>query len=362
VCSSANSSTASVTIDAASVGGTAIATDATLCTGNSTTIALTANTGSTIQWQQSADGSTGWATVTGGSGDTTATYTTPTLTVTTYYRAVVTNGVCSSANSSTASVTISAVSSAGTTTADETICSGKAAVVSVTGTTGTIQWEQSANGSSGWASVTGGTGGTTGTYTSGTLTATTYYRAVVTNQPCSAATSASIIITIKSTTWNGSTWSNGNPDATTGIIFDGAYTSSANIEACSCTLTSNAVVTIAVGHTLSLLDAIDATSGAITFEDTSSLLQDNNVVNTGAITYKRKTSVLNNNYDFVYWGSPVAAQSLARIWMSVTMNNTFYSYNGGVNWTGVNANSTMTPGLGYIARARNTRKVSKGWS
>jgi hypothetical protein len=113
------------------------------------------------------------------------------------------------------------------------------------------------------------------------------------------------------------------------------------------------VVTIATGNTLSLLDAIDATSGAITFEDTSSLLQSNNVTNTGAITYKRKTSVLNNNYDFVYWGSPVAAQSLARIWMSVTMNNTFYSYNGGVNWTGVNANSTMTPGLGYIARARN---------
>ena len=99
----------------------------------------------------------------------------------------------------------------------------------------------------------------------------------------------------------------------------------------------------------------------MTFEDTATLLQDNNVVNTGVITYKRKTSALNNNYDFVYWGSPVQSQSLARIWMSVTSNDTFYTYNGGVNWAPVNANATMAAGVGYIARARNNG-VGTDWN
>jgi hypothetical protein len=39
--------------------------------------------------------------------------------------------------------------------------------------------------------------------------------------------------------------------------------------------------------------------------------------------------------------------------MSVTSNDTFYTYNGGVNWVDANANTTMTPGVGYIARGRS---------
>ena len=79
-----------------------------MCPGSSTTISLSGNTGSTIQWQQSANGSTGWASVTGGSGATTAAYTTPTLTATTYYRAVITSGSCT-ANSATATITVNTV-------------------------------------------------------------------------------------------------------------------------------------------------------------------------------------------------------------------------------------------------------------
>jgi photosystem II stability/assembly factor-like uncharacterized protein len=66
-------------------------------------------------------------------------------------------------------------------TADSTthICSGTTASMSLTGNTGTIQWQRSSNGTSGWVNVTSGTGATTANYTTGNLTNTLYYRAKV---------------------------------------------------------------------------------------------------------------------------------------------------------------------------------------
>lgn len=69
------------------IAGTAAGTSP-ICSGSTSTLTLTGSAGN-IQWQQSADGTTGWANVTGGSGATTTSYTTPALTVTTYYRAEV---------------------------------------------------------------------------------------------------------------------------------------------------------------------------------------------------------------------------------------------------------------------------------
>jgi len=91
--------------DPLSVGGTASIGLSLLCPGGSTTVTLTGETGS-IQWEQSADGLSGWANVSGGSGATTASYTTPALFALTYYRANVTSGACTSAVSNTVSTDI----------------------------------------------------------------------------------------------------------------------------------------------------------------------------------------------------------------------------------------------------------------
>jgi len=173
VCSAANSTTASVSVDPASVGGTATATSSAVCVGASTTINLTGNTGSTIQWQQSADGSTGWATVTGGSGGTTATYTTPGLTSKTYYRAVVTSGTCSSANSSVASVDITANPAVTGQPTNTTVCQGSTASFTV-GASGvnSYQWQYSTDSGSTWNTVSDGTGQTGATYTTPALSDT----------------------------------------------------------------------------------------------------------------------------------------------------------------------------------------------
>jgi hypothetical protein len=89
----------------ASAGGTASANDEDICSENYTILNLTDYSG-TIQWQHSADGSTGWANVTAKSDETTDTFTTPVLTETTYYRAEVTNGVCSPDYSNVVEVTV----------------------------------------------------------------------------------------------------------------------------------------------------------------------------------------------------------------------------------------------------------------
>src|SRR5690606_6728043 len=69
----------------------ASASPASVCTGNSTVITATGLDtlgGMAYQWEQSNDGVTGWAPVSGGSGATTPSYTTPALEAPQYYRLV----------------------------------------------------------------------------------------------------------------------------------------------------------------------------------------------------------------------------------------------------------------------------------
>ena len=181
-----------VSVDPASVAGTATTTTSSICNGGTADITLSGNTGN-IQWQSSAPGSGTWFDI---AGATSSTYTTDVLTNTTIYRAVVTSGICTAANSGSVTITVSEASIGGTASALPTaVCSGSTSVLSLTGQTGTIQWQSSADDAT-WSNVSGGTGATTATYTSGTLTATTYFRAVVTNGVCSSVPSNSAVVTV----------------------------------------------------------------------------------------------------------------------------------------------------------------------
>ena len=90
-----------ITVTPSSVSGT-ISGGTTVCNGtNSTTLTLSGNTG-TIQWQSSTND----ITYNNISGETTATYTATNLSATTYYKAVVTNGVCGAATTSAHTITV----------------------------------------------------------------------------------------------------------------------------------------------------------------------------------------------------------------------------------------------------------------
>jgi hypothetical protein len=181
-----------ITITAPSVGGAATATSSSICTNTATTILLSGNTG-TIQWQQSTDGSTGWANVIGGSGATSATYTTPALTTTNYYRAVVTKSGCNSDYSTTALVAVSPTSVAGTPAASSNpVCSGSTTDLTLTNYIGNIQWQSSTNNST-WNNINGATAAN---YTTPAISATSYYKAVVTSGACAVSSSATITINL----------------------------------------------------------------------------------------------------------------------------------------------------------------------
>ena len=90
-------------------------------------------------------------------------------------------------------LSVNPTSVAGTASGVATICSGTGTIVSLVGTTGTIQWQQSADGVTGWTNVASATSGSLNT---GNLTTTTYYHAVVTSGVCTSATSNAVKITI----------------------------------------------------------------------------------------------------------------------------------------------------------------------
>jgi gliding motility-associated-like protein len=102
---STTSAVSTVTVSPTPVAGTASATATSFCSGNSTTLSLTGSTGN-IQWQQS---STVNGTYTNISGATLASYTTPVLTATTYYKAVVSSGVCTPVNSNIITITVTSI-------------------------------------------------------------------------------------------------------------------------------------------------------------------------------------------------------------------------------------------------------------
>ncbi|NBU81538.1 MAG: hypothetical protein EBS55_07815, partial [Flavobacteriaceae bacterium] len=89
----------------ASVGGT-VSGSATVCTSSANTLlSLSGNTGSVLYWQSSTDST--FATSVSNISNTTTSLTATGVTATTYYRAVVQNSTCPTANSATGTITVS---------------------------------------------------------------------------------------------------------------------------------------------------------------------------------------------------------------------------------------------------------------
>ena len=175
-----------------SVGGTA-SSDQTICSGATPNpLTLTGNVG-TVQWQFAATAAGPWGTITGATSATLSSLQMGNLTSTRYYLAVVTSGVCPSANSNVVIIAVQP-SVGGTASANQTICSGEIPnPITLSGNVGTIQWQSAAAVAGPWVDITGETAAT---LTLGALTATRYYRAVVTSGVCPSANSTIVTITV----------------------------------------------------------------------------------------------------------------------------------------------------------------------
>ncbi|TRW22541.1 T9SS sorting signal type C domain-containing protein [Flavobacterium zepuense] len=105
-CAKVTSNVVAFTVTASAAG--TVSDNEFICPGETVVVTLTGYNG-TIQWQQSLDGLNNWQDVTGGTGATTGSYTTPALVSSTYYRAQVTSNSCGVVYSDTVGITVSGV-------------------------------------------------------------------------------------------------------------------------------------------------------------------------------------------------------------------------------------------------------------
>ena len=353
-------------------GGT-VSGGTTVCsTTNSTILTLSGYKGTIVRWESSTNNFSNSTTI----SNTTNTLTVSNLVNTTSYRAVIQGGSCN-ANSTSATIIVGTNLSASVSIAASpsgAICSGTSVTFTATptngGTTPSYQWKL--NG------VNVGTNSTT--YTNSALSNNDLVTCEMTSNatPCltgSPATSNTITMVVNTTnTWTGTTstswftpsnWSCGSvptaasdviiPNVTNKPIIDGT-----NTTALANTLTVNSgSLTVKSGNTLKVTDAVTNNSGTITLENTASLVQINNVANTGNITYNRITNTSVRNTDYTYWSTPVSPLKLAGTGgisynpMSLA-GSIFYSYlvtPTTEDWKSETAGTTMVPGLGYSIRA-----------
>nr|WP_315146770.1 T9SS sorting signal type C domain-containing protein [uncultured Flavobacterium sp.] len=171
---------------------------------------------------------------------------------------------------------------------------------------------------------------------------------------------------ITSTDWNvGANWNpNGVPTASDCVVIPSTTTTTNNnpfvsglVDANANTLQVDATASLTVNslRTLTVVGKITvASSGTLTFEDKSSLVQDAATTsnsNSGEITYKRISSPM-KNFDYTYWSSPVTGQNIVALSPN-TLADKYFRFSGSANdWDLYNdpATSTMIPGVGYIIR------------
>ncbi len=251
-------------------------------------------------------------------------------------------------------VTVNPTSVAGTISSNQDICANsQPASITLTGNTGTIQW-QSSNDNITFNNIVGEISNTLSGTTIGTLTTTKYFRAIVTSGVCSSATSGTVTIKIGSTTWNGTTWSNGTPTSVTTAIIAGNYSVAANLNACSLTVNNNAVVSIPSSYNVTLNGALTVSSGSFTLENNANLIQTSNVANSGNIVVKRNSSAL-FRLDYTMWSSPVSGSQTLSLFSPLTSTNRFYDYSTSTNlYNAVSSTTTFSLAKGYLIRMPNT--------
>jgi hypothetical protein len=162
------------------------------------------------------------------------------------------------------------------------------------------------------------------------------------------------------TTWNGSAWSNGIPDATKEAIIDGAYTTAANgsINAKKLTVTSVGSLIASTGVNVIVQDNV-INNGSLVIQDNSNLIQVNDVANTGVITVNRTSNPL-FRLDYTMWSSPVMGAQTLLNFSPATIATRFYTYDNTLGTTGLYtavaspSTTTFTIGTGYLIRMPDT--------
>ena len=251
---------------------------------------------------------------------------------------------------------------AGTITADQNICKDSTPNdLTLTGNTGSvIKWQKSSDLEFSSPIDISVTSTTLSSAAIGSLSATTYFRALVQNGSSPSEYSNVVTITVPSTTWNGTSWSNGVPTITTTTFITGNYSEITNLSACTLTVSNGAVVVIPSGFNVTLNSKLTVSTGCnFTLNNNSNLIQQTDAINSGVITIKRMSTPV-YRFDYTLWSSPVSGSQTLINFSPLTSNIApsnirFYSYNTLSNqYNSVNPVTTVFEGAkGYLIRSPN---------
>ncbi|WP_313804345.1 GEVED domain-containing protein [Flavobacterium sp.] len=139
------------------------------------------------------------------------------------------------------------------------------------------------------------------------------------------------------------------------IISGAAYTGYAG----NLTIQSGATLTVNSNNNLAVTDWVNINAGGdLIIQDDASLLQTNNVANTGTAHIARVSAPM-YRLDYTYWNSPVTTASNFTAGNLTSGTNHIYRYTptqagGNGIWTQVAAATAMNPTFGIIARAPGT--------
>lgn len=256
----------------------------------------------------------------------------------------------------------------------------------------TYQWYYSASGDNGWTAVPNDA--TFDDVTQATLTINNvlnaldyqFYCQVREDDATCYQASDAVKLDINRTTWDGSSWDNGTPTTSTIAVIDGNYNTGANgnIDACQLVVNSSNILNVTNSSYVRIVNNV-VNDGTLTVQTHGAFVQDGSGVagsgssgtftNNGTARVVKETELLNNWYEYTYWSSPVAGQTISsafpntpadrRFWFNtanywdeyIEVNNDNSNStvgqddvdDNGDDWQLANGTDVMSQGVGYAA-------------
>lgn len=166
------------------------------------------------------------------------------------------------------------------------------------------------------------------------------------------------IITYKAqtTTWNGTSWSNGKPNASTDAIIAANYNEAASLAVKNMTINSGISFNLKSNMQVIVYGSL-VNNGTLIVESNASFVHRDNASTysgSGTALVKREANLKRNDYN--YWSSPVANQNIYNFSIG-TPKWYFFKYNEKDDKfyaDQINNNSTFEPGIGYAIRGKDS--------
>ncbi len=244
-----------------------------------------------------------------------------------------------------------------------------AAVLTVAATEGfaggnplVYQWFVSTPSQTAWTELADGgvyTGATTATLTIASLAGLEHYQFYAqvreNTVTCYAATNAVNVFGSQGTvTWDGTNWVGGLPESTKDVVINGLYNTSVSGSFSARSLTNSGNITISDESYIKVEYGF-VNNGIFTIKNNGSLVQVcDNAVNSGNAIAMERIAKPMYRYDYTYWSSPVASQTLGALSPNTLADKYFRWDTDFQDWVNVLKTSNMEKGIGYIVRAPQT--------